>query len=127
MATLLTLDKYFPVPEGAKYFTTKDDSAAIDIEGALSFGFFDQIVSRKRNYRNILSAGDLGREWETSAISAYYPEAKDDRYTPTAPRNEPCTTTFMAFMSAANGTGNCIALIEAELFEQFSPGIPTRY
>ncbi len=133
-ATLEVALKYFPLPVGAKYATLKDDAAAVNIEDALSFSFFDKIISRGRNFRNLVSAGDLGRAWASGAnykrtLSVNFNQAEelDDRMQQVDPRDEQFTVTYLVFWSGATGSGNVVALIERSLFEQFSKDIPVRY
>jgi hypothetical protein len=51
-ASLLTADNYLPIPDGAKFFTKKEDDVYYSLNGALSFSFFNRIVSIGRNYRD---------------------------------------------------------------------------
>lgn len=137
----LTLVEFFKLPTGAKYFTRKDDRAYHSIEGALSFGFYDREVSIGSNRVNDLSASVLGRPWmidpasastivtKTPAVAAAYdaPESFDYRMTGIGPVDEPETHTLILFMSGNDGTGNVIAMVPFNLFEQFSSAIPARY
>lgn len=153
-AALIVLDKYLPVPTGSKSYTLKDDNAYYSIDGALSFGFFTQILSVARNYRNELPANYIGRPWinvvsgapvvgnaqvawgssgnlisdGTAPTQTIDPiSANDDRFTKTPPIDETVSVTFVAFMDGATGAGNCVALVPASDFAEFSPNAPTRY
>lgn len=125
-ATIISANNYLPVPAGAKYYTLKDDAVACSLNGALSFSFIDRIVSRGRNFRNLIDAGVAGGSWDATDIGQFV-SAADDRVNDVDPRDEQITKTYMIFWSGATGSGNVVAMVPEALFEQFSPDIPTRY
>lgn len=130
----ITLTGFFKLPTGAKYFTRKDDRVYHSIDGALSFGFYDRAISMGVNRVNDLSASVIGRPWvggteraqEDPTVIAY-PEMRDYRVTDAAAVDEQETHTMLLFMSGNDGTGNVIAMVPFNMFEQFSPAIPVRY
>lgn len=133
-AVLAVATNFFPLPVGIKSYTVKDDAVYYDLTSALSFSFFDQLVYRGRNYRDLLDAGAIGRGWSNGAIIVSPPpvlshvaEVEDDRVQHELPRNEPQKVTWLIFWSGATGAGNVIAAVPEALFEQFSPNPPTRY
>lgn len=151
---LIALDKFLPIPTGMRSFTLKDDDVFYDCSEALSFGFFSLGISAGRSYRNELDAGYIGRNWfllvggvgtsggflttwgqQGSIASDPDPpiqtldviSAADDRFNATPPFDDPLMTSWMAFMTEVDGTGNCVALCKAIDFNQFSHLPPTRY
>jgi hypothetical protein len=80
-------------------------------------------------YRDVLSAGELGRAWETGAFvipfaSPGQPESTDDRPNHVAPREWAKPDTMIMWWDTAGGTGNCLAMCVYREFVSYSNTIP---
>jgi hypothetical protein len=80
-------------------------------------------------YRDVLSAGELGRAWEKTSleipfVSPGFPESTDDRPNHTAPREWAKPDTMIMWWDTAGGTGNCLAMCVYREFVSYSNTIP---
>lgn len=79
-------------------------------------------------YRDLLSAGELGRAWSDVVIAPYAgndePEGADDRLNHEDPREWMKPDTMIMWWDTAGGAGNCIAMCVYREFVSYSNTIP---
>ena len=119
-ASQIVFEFYMPLPAGAKYYTLKDDNVYYDCTAALSIALVDMSLYRAKLYRNELPIQYTG------VITPFVGTA-DDRLAGTAPKDEQFKDTMMALMSAADGTGDCLAFFRLRDFDGFHKSTPVRY
>jgi hypothetical protein len=79
-------------------------------------------------YRDVLSAGEIGRAWDLQlalpASATPSPEDTDDRPNHEPPREWAKPDTVIMWWDTAGGTGNCLAMCVYREFVSYSNTIP---
>ncbi len=82
------------------------------------------VVYDLSTFRDVLSAGDLGRAWSDTVIGPYTgtqePEGADDRLNHEDPREWAKPDTMIMWWDTAGGAGNCIAMCVYREFVSYS-------
>lgn len=103
-----------------------------EVTGAKSITYTEagnkMVVFDLSTFRDVLSAGDLGRAWGATStipfVSPSVPENTDDRPNHTAPREWPKPDMVIMWWDALLGAGNCIGACRYADFLSYSNAIP---
>lgn len=100
-----------------------------EVTGAMSITLTETanklVVYDLSTYRDVLSAGELGRAWAASVVipptgGSVSPESTDDRPNHEAPREWAKPDTMITWWSQANGSGVALAMCRYAEFVSYS-------
>ena len=85
-------------------------------------------VYDKSTFRNVFSAGELGRAWGAAVVAPFIsggaPEGADDRLNATAPREWAKPDTMIMWWDTLGGTGKCLGMCRYDDFVSYSDKAP---
>lgn len=116
--------------DGANIFVQMTGYRYQEVTGAKSISLTESqnklTVYDLSTYRDLLSAGELGRAWTEGVafaipfVSPGDPEETDDRPNHVAPREWAKPDTMIMWWDTAGGTGNCLAMCRYAEFVSYS-------